>query len=72
MIEEPADLVKTGFRPPAKNRKKIAPEIGPEIGPAERIGKKKIKTWKILIFPCFFPFFPPGPTSGQILGAIFS
>ena len=60
-----------GFGPPARNRKKIAPEIGPEIGPAEKIEKKwgKIRIFRVLSY--FFPIFSAGPILGPISGAIF-
>ena len=62
---------KMGFGPPARSRKKIAPEIGPEIGPAEKIEKKwgKIRIFRVLSY--FFPIFSAGPSLGPISGAIF-
>ena len=61
-----------GFGPPARNRKKIAPEIGPEIGPAEKIGKKKKA--QNPENPNFFPIFSPflgGVNFGTNLGSYF-
>ena len=60
-----------GFGPPARNRKKVAPEIGPEIGPAWTIGKKWGKNRIFRVLSYFFPIFSVGPISGPISGAIF-
>ena len=64
-------LVKMGFGPRARNRKRIAPEIGPETGPAWKVGEK----WgKIRIFPgfeLFFPYFLGGANFGTNLGSYF-
>ena len=59
-----------GFGPPARNTKKIAPEIGAEIGPARKIGEKWGRI-RIPGFELFFLYFLGGANFGTNLGSYF-